>query len=121
MSDTTKSPTAAGTSPKFVFDRTYRASVDELWELWTTKEGLESWWGPAGFRTEVHAIEGRPNGKLHYDHIAETPEMVAAMKEMGRPASTTFSTFSAQRPSRGGMHGQVDLLDAHVAGRLHRR
>jgi uncharacterized protein YndB with AHSA1/START domain len=43
MSDTTKSPTAAGTSPKFVFDRTYRASVDELWELWTTKEGFESW------------------------------------------------------------------------------
>ena len=68
MSTTTKSPTAAGTSPKFVFDRTYRASVDELWELWTTKEGLESWWGPAGVRTEVHAIEVRPNGKLHYDH-----------------------------------------------------
>ena len=99
MSDTTKSPTAAGTSPKFVFDRTYRASVDELWELWTTKEGLESWWGPAGFRTEVHAIEARPNGKLHYDHIAETPEMVAAMKEMGRPASTTLNgRFSEFRP-----------------------
>jgi uncharacterized protein YndB with AHSA1/START domain len=99
MSDTTKSPTAAGTSPKLVFDRTYRASVDELWELWTTKEGLESWWGPAGFRTDVHAIEARPNGKLHHDHIAETPEMVAAMKEMGRPASTTLhARFSEFRP-----------------------
>jgi uncharacterized protein YndB with AHSA1/START domain len=99
MSDTTESATAAGTSPKFVFDRMYRASVDELWELWTTKEGLESWWGPAGFRTEVHAIEARPNGKLHYDHIAETPEMVAAMKEMGRPASTTLhGRFSEFRP-----------------------
>ena len=99
MSDTTKSATAAGTSPKLVFERTYRASVDELWELWTTKEGLESWWGPEGFRTEVHAIEARPNGKLHYDHIAETPEMVAAMKEMRRPASTTLhGRFSEFRP-----------------------
>ena len=99
MSDTAKSATAARTHPKVVFDRMYRASVDELWELWTTKEGLESWWSPAGFRTEVHAIEARPNGKLHYDHIAETPEMVAAMKEMGRPASTTLhGRFSEFRP-----------------------
>ncbi len=59
MIDTTKSATSAGTSPKVVFERTYLASVDELWALWTTKEGLESWWGPAGFRTAVHAIEAR--------------------------------------------------------------
>src|SRR5262245_42987755 len=99
MSDTTKSATAAGTRLKLVFERTYRASVDELWELWTTKEGLESWWGPAGFRTEVHAIEARLNGKLHYDHVAETSEMVAALKEMGRPASTTLrGRFTEFRP-----------------------
>jgi uncharacterized protein YndB with AHSA1/START domain len=99
MSDTTKSATAAGTSPKLVFERTYRASVDELWALWTTKEGLESWWGPGGFRTEVHAIEACADGNLHYDHIAETPEMVAAIKEMGRPALTTLhGRFSEFRP-----------------------
>ena len=99
MSDTTKSATAAGIGPKLVFERTYRASVDELWELWTTKEGLESWWGPEGFRTEVHVIEACPGGKLHYDHIAETPKMVAALKEMGRPALTTLhGRFSEFRP-----------------------
>ena len=55
--------------------------------------------GPAGFRTEVHAIDARPNGKLHYDHIAESPEMVAAMREMGRPALTTLhGRFSEFRP-----------------------
>ena len=47
MSDTIRSA-AAATSPKFVMERTYRASVDELWELWTTKEGFESWWPPEG-------------------------------------------------------------------------
>ena len=56
MSDMIKSA-AAATSQKFVIERTYRASVDELWELWTTKEGFESWWPPEGFRAEVHAIE----------------------------------------------------------------
>ena len=81
MSDTISA--AAVTSSKFVIERTYRASVDELWELWTTKEGFESWWPPEGSRAEVHAIEACLNGKLQYDMIAETPEMVAAMKELG--------------------------------------
>jgi uncharacterized protein YndB with AHSA1/START domain len=54
------------TKAKIVFERTYRATVQELWEVWTTKEGFESWWGPEGFRVEVHVIEPRVNGKLHY-------------------------------------------------------
>jgi uncharacterized protein YndB with AHSA1/START domain len=90
---------AAATSPKFVFERTFRASVDELWELWTTKEGFESWWPPEGFRTEVHAIEACLNGKLRYEMIAETPEILAVMKELGLPAShverARFSEFRA--------------------------
>ena len=99
MSDEVRNAVAGASDRKVVIERTYRATIEELWELWTTKEGLESWWGPAGFRTEVHAIEARPNGKLHYDHIAETPEMVAAMKEMGRTASTTLhGRFSEFRP-----------------------
>ena len=98
MSDTIRSA-AAATSPQFVIERTYRASVDELWELWTTKEGFESWWPPEGFRAEVHAIEGCLNGKLQYDMIAETPEMVAVMKELGLPAShVERARFSEFRP-----------------------
>jgi uncharacterized protein YndB with AHSA1/START domain len=98
MSDTIRSA-AAATSPQFVFERTYRASVDELWELWTTKEGFESWWPPEGFRAEVHAIEARLNGKLQYDMIAETPEMLAVMKELGLPAShLERARFSEFRP-----------------------
>lgn len=99
MSDTNKRATAAATSPKLVMERTYRASVDELWELWTTKEGFESWWPPEGSRAEVHAIEACLNGKLQYDMIAETPEMVAVMKELGLPAShVERARFSEFRP-----------------------
>src|SRR5262249_61689151 len=98
MSDTIRSAVAA-TSPKFVIERTYRASVEELWELWTAKEGFESWWPPEGSRAVVHAIEARPNGKLHYEMIAETPEMMAVMKELGLPAShVERARFSEFRP-----------------------
>jgi len=24
-------------------------TIDEAWALWTTKAGIESWWGPDGF------------------------------------------------------------------------
>ena len=57
MTDKIESTAANLTRPKTVIERTYRARVEELWELWTTKEGFESWWCPEGSRVEAHAIE----------------------------------------------------------------
>ena len=45
-----------------VIERVYRASLSDVWDLWTTKEGFESWWGPQGFRVEVHEIDARSAG-----------------------------------------------------------
>jgi uncharacterized protein YndB with AHSA1/START domain len=70
-----------------VIERTYRAEVEELWALWTTKEGFESWWGPEGFHVEVHVLEARVGGRLNYEMIAHAPEQVAALKTLGRPPS----------------------------------
>jgi uncharacterized protein YndB with AHSA1/START domain len=72
---------------KVVIERTYRARPEELWELWTTKEGFESWWGPEGFRVEVYTLDARAGGKLHYNMIAHAPEQVAAMRQLDRPPS----------------------------------
>jgi len=80
---------------KLVLERTYRASVQELWELWTTKEGFESWWGPEGFRVEVHEIDPRIGGTLRYDMIADAPEAIKEMKKQGQPLShATRGKFS---------------------------
>jgi uncharacterized protein YndB with AHSA1/START domain len=46
MSDEVENAAAVASNRKAVIERTYRATVQELWELWTTKEGFESWWGP---------------------------------------------------------------------------
>jgi uncharacterized protein YndB with AHSA1/START domain len=101
MSHNVRNAVAGVSGQTVVIERTYRATIEELWELWTTKGGFESWWGPEGFRAEVHAIEPRTNGKLHYDMIAETPEMVEAMKQMGRPGSHgTHARFSEFTPHK---------------------
>src|SRR6185436_16234688 len=92
-------PAAEAERKRVVIERTYRARIDEVWDLWTTKEGFESWWGPEGFRVEVHAIDPREGGALHYDMIADAPEQVAAMQRMGHPIShETRGRFAEVRP-----------------------
>ncbi len=82
-----------------VIERTYTATAQELWDLWTTKDGFESWWGPEGFRADVHLIEARLHGAVHYDMVADTPQMVETMTRMGQPSSTACrGSFTEFRP-----------------------
>ena len=76
------------------------------------KEGLESWWGPVGFRVAVHAIDPRAGGTLHYDMIADAPEQVEAMAKMDRPGShETRGTFSEIEPlKRMALTHVIDFL-----------
>jgi uncharacterized protein YndB with AHSA1/START domain len=99
MSDTSTSAATDTPQAKVVIERTYRARVEDLWELWTTKAGFESWWGPGGFRVEVHALEARAGGALEYDMIADAPDAIAAMKRMGQPLShCTRGRFAEFKP-----------------------
>lgn len=97
---------------KVVIERTYRAGVEDLWALWTTKEGFESWWGPQGFRAEVQEIDARVGGALRYDMIADSPEMISAMNQMGQPTShPTRSRFTEVAPrSRLVLTNVIDFL-----------
>lgn len=93
------SESKSATQGKVVIERSYRARLQDVWELWTTKQGFESWWGPQGFRVEVQELEARVGGALRYDMIAATPEMIATMKQMGHPPShRTRSRFSELSP-----------------------
>jgi uncharacterized protein YndB with AHSA1/START domain len=99
MSEANLSAAAAAPQAAVVVERVYRASVEELWALWTTKEGFESWWGPEGFRVEVSVLEPRTGGALAYDMIADAPEAIAAMKSMGQPLShATRGAYAEFRP-----------------------
>ncbi|MGH6999635.1 MAG: SRPBCC family protein [Phenylobacterium sp.] len=73
---------------RFSIERTYAASIDEAWTLWTTKAGIESWWGPEGFEVTVTSLDLRPGGELVYLMTATAAEQVAFMKGAGMPLST---------------------------------
>ena len=102
----------ARSEAKVVIERTYRATISDIWDLWTTKEGFESWWGPQGFRAEVQELDARVGGSLRYEMIADSPEMIAAMKQMGQPTShATRSRFTELKPhSRLVLTNVVDFL-----------
>jgi len=72
-----------------------------VWELWTTKEGIESWWGPEGFSVTVRDLDLRPGGDLHYLMTAKGAEQVEYMVKGGMPISTEHRlTFTEIDPPR---------------------
>lgn len=103
---------AATKRAKITIERTYRAELDDVWSLWTTKDGFESWWGPQGFRVEVAELDARVGGALRYEMIADSAEMVAAMKSMGQPSSHHVrSTYTQLEPrSRLELTNVIDFL-----------
>ena len=82
-------------------ERTYRAPLGDVWGLWTTKAGIESWWGPAGFAVKVHHLDLRPQGEMRYAMTAIEPQQVEFMRSHGMPLTTesgiTYTEITALR------------------------
>lgn len=93
-------------------ERSYDASIEDVWELWTTKEGIESWWGPDGFSVEVLALDLRPGGQLHYAMTATAEPQVAFMKQARMPLTTrTRATYKeVVRHTRLAFAGLADFI-----------
>ena len=86
---------------KIAIERIFRATPEDLWDLWTTKKGLESWWGPEGYRTTVRRLELRPGGRFEYEMTATDPEQVEAMKKANLPlTSRAHGTYVEATPGR---------------------
>ncbi len=84
---------------RITLERDYHADIQDVWELWTTKDGIESWWGPGGFVVTVRSLDLRPGGVLRYDMTAVDPPQVEFMKKHGMPTTTEARiTFTEVNP-----------------------
>ena len=87
--------------PTITIQRHFDATVEELWGLWTTAGGIESWWGPEGFTVTVQNIDLRVGGGLSYTMTATAPEQIVFMEEHGMPVANEVSiTFTQVEPLR---------------------
>ena len=97
---------------KVVLERTFNATIEEVWELWTTKDGIESWWGPEGFAVKVRKLEVRPGGELAYAMTATAPEQIEFLKKAGMPitqeARVTYT--DVVRPTRLAFRQMADFI-----------
>ena len=73
---------------KVTLERIFQAPIEEVWDLWTTTEGIESWWGPDGFAVKVHKLDLRPGGELVYAMTATAPDQIDFLKKAGMPKTT---------------------------------
>ncbi len=102
MTKQTKTTASANVlRPKINLERTLRASVEDVWEAWTTKKGLEAWWGPEGFTTTVRKLDLRPGGKFEHAMTATSPAAIEAMKSAGLElTSVAGGAYSEVTPRR---------------------
>ncbi len=93
-------------------ERTFDASPEEVWELWTTSDGIESWWSPNGFEAKVMELDLRPGGALIYEMTAVAPRQVEFMENAGLPLTTASrKTFTElERPKRIAYQSLVDYV-----------
>ena len=73
------------------FERVYDASIEDVWALWTTKEGLEAWFAPEGMRFEMSALDLRVGGAFEHVMTAVGAEQVAYLANLDRPPTARVS------------------------------
>jgi uncharacterized protein YndB with AHSA1/START domain len=110
-----QSPPAPGAASKIRIERNYPVTAEEIWKLWTTSEGIESWWAPDGFKVDVDKLDLRAGGELIYSMTAVGPEQVEFMKKAGMPLSTkSRKTFTEiQAPRRIAYYSLIDFVPGH--------
>jgi uncharacterized protein YndB with AHSA1/START domain len=98
-----------------IIERTVAATPDRVWELWTTPEGISSWWAPEGFRTDVTTLELEPGGELTYTMTAVAPEQIAFMEQYGMPLTTESRKYFTEivEPRRLAYRSVVDFVPDH--------
>jgi len=93
-------------------ERTVAASPARVWELWTTAEGISQWWAPDGFRTDVTALDLRPDGELVYTMTAVGPDQIAFMEQYGMPLATESRKHFTEvvEPTRLAYRSLIDFV-----------
>ena len=87
MTNSATAGAPAGRRERVTIERTYQASIEDVWEMWTTKDGIEAWWGPEGFAVAVRAIDLRAGGALDYTMRATDAGQIDFMKKANMPVA----------------------------------
>ncbi len=102
-----------------VFERTFDATVEQVWAAFTDPAVIPRWWGPHGTTTTVAEMDVRPGGKWRYISSAPDREDVAFYGEYleVEPPTRIRWTFMFDVEGVGPMGGPETHLFEDVGGR----
>lgn len=84
-------PAGAPGADTLKFERIYDAPIEDVWALWTTKEGLEAWYAPEGMHLEVSTLDLRVGGAFDHTMTAVGAEQIAYLASLDRSPSARVS------------------------------
>jgi uncharacterized protein YndB with AHSA1/START domain len=93
-------------------ERTLRAPIEEVWELWTTREGIQSWWGTEGYAVKVRALDLRPGGLLEIESTATGPKQIEMALKFWMPVTVVlrFNYTEIDAPKVLAFRARVDYI-----------
>jgi len=100
------------TDTHLVLRRSYAASPERIWALWTTPEGIGAWWAPDGFQTFVDVLDLRPGGALVYTMTATGRKQITFMEQAGLPLTTISRKefVDVEEPTRLAYTSLIDFV-----------
>lgn len=72
-----------------VFERTYNAPIEAVWQAWTTPEKLKQWWGPDNVSIPECEVDLRVGGRLYI--VMEAGEAMGDLKGQRWPMEAEFT------------------------------
>jgi len=78
-----------------VFERTFDAPVERVWQAWTDPAQVKEWWGPDNVTIPECEIDLRPGGKLYI-----VMEAAAAMGEYAGTRWPMEGAYTAVEPNK---------------------
>ena len=91
--------------------RSYPASPEWVWKMWTTPDGIGAWWAPEGGTLTVDRLDLRVGGSLDYTMTSGGPERVVTRSHK--------EFIDLHEPCRLAYHSLIDYVPG-VAPYLHR-
>ena len=77
------------------FQRTLRASRDEVFDAWTQPEQLAQWWDPTGARLAKCAVDLRVSGAFYFENQGHSPPFQGVYRLIERPTKLVFEAVGA--------------------------
>ena len=78
---------------ELVFERTYDASPETVWQAWTNPDMIKKWWGPNNVTIPECEVDLRVGGKIYI--VMEAGEAMGTYKGTKWPMLGKFTTVEA--------------------------